>query len=400
MIIWETETKNGEYANDAQLSLHYVQELQNLEYCLIQKYFKIPTPQIVEDATKELLNIEIIEQYQPQRVNEVQMNSSLSDVDCNQFQSQIVLEEEPELINKNDYLQLLELVTKNTGIIFWSAIHYYQLPLLEPDNIYFKETAENKNIILQSDWEILENGGLRFINKKKLEIQKEVITFMLRKLGSNLLMGKSLISISLPVNIFEKRSNLERACYSLGYIWLLEKAGELQDPLEQMKLVAQFSLAYNIMFLNMEKPYNPILGVIFQGTMNGNLLYCEQISHHPPVLGLYILGRNFKLTGHLESQAIFSANSITGQNYVYLQVTFTNKTTIIFNVMPRVIQGMTIGHRQFYYNGFGWLVDLENKLFCDIVVTAFPGMFSKKVTPQDYMEGYFIKGQVKEVIYF
>lgn len=50
---------------------------------------------------------------------------------------------------------------------------------------------------------------------------------MLKKLGSNLLMGKSLISISLPVNIFERRSNLERACYSMGYLWLLEKAGEL-----------------------------------------------------------------------------------------------------------------------------------------------------------------------------
>lgn len=55
---------------------------------------------------------------------------------------------------------------------------------------------------------------------------------MLKKLGSNLLAGKSLISISLPVTIFEKRSNLERACYSLGYLWLLEKAGECADPIE------------------------------------------------------------------------------------------------------------------------------------------------------------------------
>ncbi|CAD8080229.1 unnamed protein product [Paramecium primaurelia] len=397
MIIWETETKNGGYANDAQLSLHYVSELQNLDSYLIQKQFKIPIPQIVEQATKDPLNVEIIEQYQPQRVIEVQMDSSLSDVDCKQFQSQIILDDEPELINKNDYLQLLDLVAKNPGMIYWSAIHHYQLTPLEPDNIYYTETAEHKNIILQSDWEILEKGGLRFINKKKLEIQKEVITFMLKKLGSNLLMGKSLISISLPVNIFERRSNLERACYSMGYMWLLEKAGELSDPLEQMKLVAQFSLAYNIMFLNMEKPFNPILGETFQGYMNGNLLYCEQISHHPPVLGLYVLGRNFKLTGHLESQANFSANSITGQNYGYLQVTFPNNTSIIFNVMPGVIQGMTIGHRQFYYNGVGWLVDLENKLFCDIIVTAFPGMFSKKVTPQDFIEGYIMKGSVKDV---
>ncbi|CAD8099746.1 unnamed protein product [Paramecium sonneborni] len=398
MIIWETETKNGGYANDAQLSLHYVSELQNLDCYLIQKQFKIPTPIILEKAIKQPLDVEIIEQYQPQKIIEVSIDSSFSDVDCKQFQSQIILDEEPETqIDKNNYFQLLDLVIKNPGLIYWSAIHQYKLTPNEPDNIYYKETVDHKNIILQSDWEILDKGGLRFVNKKKLEIQKEVITFMLKKLGSNLLMGKSLISISLPVNIFERRSNLERACYSLGYMWLLEKAGELQDPIEQMKLVAQFSLAYNIMFLNMEKPFNPILGETFQGYMNGNLLYSEQISHHPPVLGLYVLGRNFKLTGHLESQANFSANSITGQNYGYLKVTFPNKTSIIFNVMPGVIQGMTIGHRQFYYNGVGWLVDLDNKLFCDIVVTAFPGMFSKKITPQDFMEGYIVKGSMKDV---
>ncbi|CAD8111127.1 unnamed protein product [Paramecium sonneborni] len=397
MIIWETETRNGGYANDAQLSLHYVSELQNLDSYLIQKQFKIPTPSIVEEAIKEPINVQNIEQQQVQRVIEVQMDSSLSDVDCKQFKSEIVLDEELEQIDKNDYLQLLELATKNIGAIYWSAIHQYRLIPMEPDNIYYKETAEHKNVILQSDWEIQEKGGLRFINKKKLDIQKEVITFMLKKLGSNLLMGKSLISVSLPVNIFEKRSNLERACYSLGYLWLLERAGELSDPLEQIKLVAQFSLAYNIMFLNLEKPFNPILGETFQGYMNGNLLYCEQISHHPPVLGLYVIGRNFKLTGHLESQANFSANSITGQNYGYLQVTFPNKTSIIFNIIPGVIQGMTIGHRQFYCNGIGWLVDLDNKLFCDIVITPFPGMFSKKNTPQDYMEGYIIKGSLKDV---
>ena len=85
---------------------------------------------------------------------------------------------------------------------------------------------------MTSDWEIQEKGGLRFVNQKKLEIQKEVLTYMLKKVGTNLLAGKSLISISLPVNIFEKRSNLERACYSLGYMWLLERAGDEIDPHE------------------------------------------------------------------------------------------------------------------------------------------------------------------------
>lgn len=42
--------------------------------------------------------------------------------------------------------------------------------------------------------------------------------FLLKSMGRNLLSGKSLISVSMPVFIFEKRSNLERtACKIFTY---------------------------------------------------------------------------------------------------------------------------------------------------------------------------------------
>ncbi len=37
-------------------------------------------------------------------------------------------------------------------------------------------------------------------------------------MGSNLIKGKSLLSISLPIDIFESRSNLERYAYSFAYV--------------------------------------------------------------------------------------------------------------------------------------------------------------------------------------
>ena len=40
---------------------------------------------------------------------------------------------------------------------------------------------------------------------------------MLKKIGSNLVTGKSILSISLPVEIFETRSNLERFAYAFSY---------------------------------------------------------------------------------------------------------------------------------------------------------------------------------------
>jgi hypothetical protein len=72
---------------------------------------------------------------------------------------------------------------------------------------------------------------LRFINPVKIEAQKRVIKYMLKKIGSNLVSGKSVLSISLPVDIFETRSNLERTAYSFTYApKILEEAAKINDP--------------------------------------------------------------------------------------------------------------------------------------------------------------------------
>ena len=46
------------------------------------------------------------------------------------------------------------------------------------------------------------NGGIIFINEEILNAQKGVLKFVLTKIGKNLLSGKSILNISLPVDIF------------------------------------------------------------------------------------------------------------------------------------------------------------------------------------------------------
>ena len=56
---------------------------------------------------------------------------------------------------------------------------------------------------------------------------------MLKKIGSNLLTGKSLLSVSLPVEIFETRSNLERFAYSFSFApRYLEEGAKMNTPEE------------------------------------------------------------------------------------------------------------------------------------------------------------------------
>ena len=56
-----------------------------------------------------------------------------------------------------------------------------------------------------------------FVDEKKMEDQKGVLKFVLGKIGKNLLSGKSILNISLPVDIFCPESNLELFTYSMSY---------------------------------------------------------------------------------------------------------------------------------------------------------------------------------------
>jgi hypothetical protein len=77
----------------------------------------------------------------------------------------------------------------------------------------------------------------------------------------------------------------------------LEKAAQCQDPIERMKLVFCFGLGFSIGYIKMEKPFNPTLGETYQGQIDGCPVYGEQISHHPPMSSLLMIGRGYRVYG-------------------------------------------------------------------------------------------------------
>lgn len=61
---------------------------------------------------------------------------------------------------------------------------------------------------------------------------------IIKQLGSNLISGKSIMNMSLPVEIFDKRSMLELIADTLGFLpHYLTRAAKESNPVEQMKLV-------------------------------------------------------------------------------------------------------------------------------------------------------------------
>ena len=86
---------------------------------------------------------------------------------------------------------------------------YPLLPVKDYPKIQIESTVPGKHPLWTDDWRHdTKKGGLLFVNAKKMEDQKGVLKFILSKIGKNLLSGKSILNISLPVDIFVAKSNL------------------------------------------------------------------------------------------------------------------------------------------------------------------------------------------------
>ncbi|CAD8122412.1 unnamed protein product [Paramecium sonneborni] len=237
---------------------------------------------------------------------------------------------------------------------------------LESDinNRKYMREQEGGHYIFRKDFQRDEkNGGLKCINEVKVNAQKSVVKFLLARIGTSLLMGRSLTTISMPVTIFESRSNTERACNSLAFAPVfLDDAAISKDKFYRIKQCAAFSFGFIFSYLSMEKPFNPILGETFQGYFDNCPIYCEQISHHPPICIIQYYGRKYKIDARLELVANFHSNSVVGRNVGEVKVIFENPAQeIIILLAPGCIYGTTFGDKSMDFLEKQFLFDLDNK---------------------------------------
>ena len=158
-----------------------------------------------------------------------------------------------------------------------------------------------------------------------------------------------------------------------------------------MKLALTFLLTTTLMYMNLEKPFNPILGETFQGFIAGCPVYVEQICHHPPICAFILYGRGYRVIGNLETAAKMHANSIDGLNIGDVKVEFYNtKNTINLNQPAGQVMGILMGKRCFNLDGKAAGYDMKNNLFAEIIYNPDKkGMlsFSKKNTTDDFFRG-------------
>ena len=77
--------------------------------------------------------------------------------------------------------------------------------------------SDKGHCLWKDEWKISENGDLINVDEEKIKIQSSVLKLVVKRMGRNLLAGKSILQMSLPIEIFGTDSNLERL--AKGYIY-------------------------------------------------------------------------------------------------------------------------------------------------------------------------------------
>jgi hypothetical protein len=108
-------------------------------------------------------------------------------------------------------------------------------------------------------------GGVECRNYEELSTQDGIILEVMKRAGKQLLEGKNIVSVSLPVRIFEARSTLHRISDNWGTgSKYFNKIANLSNPIERMKNYIAFAISGLHMGIKQLKPFNPILGETYQ----------------------------------------------------------------------------------------------------------------------------------------
>ncbi|XP_029960661.1 oxysterol-binding protein 2 isoform X2 [Salarias fasciatus] len=160
--------------------------------------------------------------------------------------------------------------------------------------------------------------------------------------------GKELSKIPMPVNFNEPLSMLQRLTEDLEYHELLDKAARCESSLEQMCLVAAFSVSsYSTTVHRTAKPFNPLLGETYELDRREEFGYrslCEQVSHHPPAAAHHVISqRGWTLWQEITIASKFRGKYLSimplgaihlhfhssGSHYVWRKVTSTVHNIIV-----------------------------------------------------------------------
>ena len=125
--------------------------------------------------------------------------------------------------------------------------------------------------------------------------------------------GKDITRFSVPVQLNEPITMLQRFCEQFEYTHLLDTANQLDDSCLKMAYIMAFGLTpLSCTIHRCRKPANPLLGETFEyiNQQKGYRLISEQVSHHPPISAGYCFSDSFHYWSNTNVKSTFWGNSM------------------------------------------------------------------------------------------
>jgi len=253
-----------------------------------------------------------------------------------------------------------------------------------------------------------QGGGLKWTQEDELKQQRGVAWDVVKQVGTALWEGKDLVTVSLPVYLFEPRSFIERLAdgFSFAPIFLSKAAG-CTDPLERMKNVIAFYVAGIHLTATQKKPFNPILGETYQGRFveDGTEVFCEQTTHHPPASNFQVIPKDgsYHFWGYGIFSAIYLGNIVKGIQKGPNFVDFKDGSRIVISLPHLIFRGLMWGDRIQDLGGTLKFEDEANNLSCELIISPEqPGWvaswFKTPKYPTDYLLGDIIDTKTKKKV--
>lgn len=287
-------------------------------------------------------------------------------------------------------------------------------PLLAPMPAGHEKDADRKklNLKVYDTFAREKDGQLKMTDEQEVARQRGVVWTIIKEVGNSILDGRDLSTLTLPIDLFEPCSFLEKMTISWSYAPVyLTAAARTTDPLERFKLVISFVIAGIHLAPAARKPFNPILGETYEARFaDGTQIFCEQVSHHPPISSWQVTGpgNSYHFYGHGQTAASARGNSLKGYQTGLNCIEFADGTKISFTLPVLHIGGVMWGERVLYYEDVVSFKDEKNKLQCDVAFNAeaigfVKGLFTKQKQPVDFFRGEIVrhsseKGKKKDVV--
>jgi hypothetical protein len=245
---------------------------------------------------------------------------------------------------------------------------------------------------------IPEKSGLLYINEEAKNIGYRAIKYLIAKFTKSILENKSILNVSLPVFMFDKRTLHMGFAHEqkLAPIFLT-KAALSNDKFERLKWVTTYlmsSLHFSVIQI---KPFNPIIGETFQCRIGNIDLYIEQTVNHPITLNIYgkEINGEFIMYGHLITDASIHVNSLYTSRLGKYFIKFKDGTLLRVIMPPITLKGLSMGDRLFNFIDKGLVIDLTNNLCSYIEMNPdelgfFQSFFKTKKTFPDFFKGNIV----------